>query len=197
MRWIQALTAALLPLAAFAAKAPAADRFTEYHAKSSSGPLKLNDASYARLTKAPRDYSVAVLLTAMDTRFGCVLCREFQPEWELLGKSWVKGDKKGESKVVFGTLDFIDGKGTFQSLMLQTAPVLLYFAPTTGPNAKTDTQPVRYDFTNGSAQTIPPIPKNAAYNATAPRPPKQSTPSSRASSPPASPSRPSSALSTG
>lgn len=33
--------------------------------------------------------------------------------------------------------------------MLQTAPVLLYFHPTTGPNAKVDTQPIRFDFTAG------------------------------------------------
>jgi oligosaccharyltransferase complex subunit gamma len=41
-------------------------------------------------------------------------------------------------------------------MMLQTAPVLLYFHPTVGPNAKVDTQPVRYDFTSGpqSAEQI-------------------------------------------
>lgn len=33
--------------------------------------------------------------------------------------------------------------------MLQTAPVLLYFHPTAGPNAKPDAQPVRFDFTGG------------------------------------------------
>lgn len=40
--------------------------------------------------------------------------------------------------------------------MLQTAPVLLYFHPTTGPNARVDTQPIRYDFTGGpqSAEQI-------------------------------------------
>jgi hypothetical protein len=41
-------------------------------------------------------------------------------------------------------------------MMLQTAPVLLYFHPTVGPNAKVDAQPVRFDFTNGpqSAEQI-------------------------------------------
>lgn len=40
--------------------------------------------------------------------------------------------------------------------MLQTAPVLLYFHPTIGPNAKVDAQPVRFDFTAGpqSAEQI-------------------------------------------
>ncbi|KNG50688.1 magnesium transporter protein 1 precursor [Stemphylium lycopersici] len=158
MRWFKLLTASLLPFTALAAKKPIGDRFNDARAKSlSTGrPLKLDDASYAQLTKSPRDYGVAVLLTALEARFGCVLCRAFQPEWDLLGNSWMKGDKNGQTRMVFGTLDFVDGKNVFQSMMLQTAPVLLYFHPTIGPNAKVDTQPVRFDFTGGpqSAEQI-------------------------------------------
>ncbi|PBP25051.1 hypothetical protein BUE80_DR003950 [Diplocarpon rosae] len=147
---LKALLVTLLPFAALAAKKPAADRFEQYHAKAlSSSPLKLDDSVYGKLTTAPRDYSVVVLLTAMESRYGCQLCREFQPEWDLLSKSWIKGDKKGESRLLYGTLDFADGKSVFQSLGLQTAPVLLLFRPTTGPHAAADTGPIRYDFTNG------------------------------------------------
>lgn len=35
--------------------------------------------------------------------------------------------------------------------MLQTAPVLLLFHPTTGPNAKPDNVPQRFDFSTGYA----------------------------------------------
>ncbi|KAG9388737.1 OST3-OST6 domain containing protein [Pyrenophora tritici-repentis] len=143
MRWLQFLTASLLPFTALAAKKPTGDRFNDARAKalSQGQPIKLDDVSYSKLTKAPRDYGVTVLLTALETRFGCTLCREFQPEWNLLGKSWLKGDKDGQTRTVFGTLDF---------LMLQTAPVILYFPPPTlGPNAKPDAQPVRFDFTAG------------------------------------------------
>lgn len=40
--------------------------------------------------------------------------------------------------------------------MLQTAPVLLLFHPTTGPNARADMQPTRFDFSSGpqSAESI-------------------------------------------
>ena len=39
--------------------------------------------------------------------------------------------------------------------MLQTAPVLMLFQPTVGPDAKLDAQPVRYDFQNSqSAEQI-------------------------------------------
>ena len=117
MRLFGDLLYALLLAPAIAAKNAVKDRFEDFHAKSLvSTPLKLADSSYTRLTRAPRDYSVAVLLTALDSRFGCQLCREFQPEWELLAKSWTKGDKKGDSKLIYGTLDFSDGKDIFQSV---------------------------------------------------------------------------------
>ncbi|RDW91161.1 oligosaccharyl transferase [Coleophoma crateriformis] len=150
MHFFKALLLALLPAASLGAKKVATDKFQDFHLKAlSSAPLKLADKSYDKLTASPRDYSVAVLLTALENRFGCQLCREFQPEWDLLAKSWTKGDKKGDSRLVYGTLDFMDGKGTFQSLGLQTAPVLLLFQPTTGPHAVADSGPLRYDFTNG------------------------------------------------
>ncbi|PSS27415.1 hypothetical protein M430DRAFT_130925 [Amorphotheca resinae ATCC 22711] len=157
MRILKALIVSLLPLAALGAKKPAADRFQQFHTKAlASVPLKLDDSIYDQLTASPRDYSVAVLLTALESRFGCQLCREFQPEWDLLAKSWTKGDKKGESRLVYGTLDFMDGRKTFQSLGLQTAPVILLFQPTSGPHAVADNAPLRFDFSNGpqSAEQI-------------------------------------------
>jgi oligosaccharyltransferase complex subunit gamma len=152
MRWLSALVAvAALPLSTFAAKSSStADRFEAFHAQAvSSSPLKLSDANYKKLTSAPRDYSVAVLLTALDAKYGCQLCGMFQPEWDILAKSWTKGDKSGESRLILSTLDFSDGRDTFMSLGLQTAPVLLLFQPTTGPHAVPNPDPIRYDFTNG------------------------------------------------
>lgn len=118
MRLLHIVTAALLSFTALAAKKASADRFQTYHSKqlSHGGPVKIDDKAYNDLTKAPRDYSVAVLLTALEARFGCNLCNEFQPDWELLAKQWSKGDKQGEGRLVFATLDFIDGKSTFQSV---------------------------------------------------------------------------------
>ena len=95
------------------------------------------------------------------------MCREFQSEWDVLSKSWIRGDKPGDSRLIFGTLDFNEGSETFkkvgfystvfllmpltrfEQLLLQTAPVLLFFPPTIGPYAKVDGQPIRYDFSSG------------------------------------------------
>lgn len=121
MRWFSALVSVLSVGSALAAKKPAQDTFTKYHTKAlSTTPVKLADSSFKDLTGAPRDYSVAVLLTALDARFGCQVCREFQPEWELLSKSWTRGDKAGNSRLIFGVLDFSDGRDTFMAVGLPT-----------------------------------------------------------------------------
>lgn len=107
----------MLSLTSFAAKISPVGRFENFHSKLlSSTPLKLDDASYEDLTRAPRDYSAVVLLTALEARFGCQMCRDFQPEWEVIAKSWTRGDRQGSNRVVYGTLDFTDGKGTFQKV---------------------------------------------------------------------------------
>ncbi|KAI0024330.1 OST3/OST6 family protein [Xylariomycetidae sp. FL0641] len=151
MRWLPALLALALPFGSLAAKKSSkASVYEEFHTKAlQSSPLKLSDSSFRKLQSAPRDYSVAVLLTALDARFGCTLCTEFQPEWDILAKSWIKGDKDGESRLLLGTLDFADGRDTFMSLGLQTAPVLLLYEPTTGPHASSQPEPLRFDFTGG------------------------------------------------
>jgi hypothetical protein len=118
MRILQFLTAALLSTFALAASKKGTDKFQTFHSKAiSSSPIDLDDAGYEHLTSAPRDYSVAVLLTAQEAKYGCQLCRDFHPEWSVLGSSWAKGDKKGESRIIFGTLDFAKGKGTFQKVI--------------------------------------------------------------------------------
>ena len=123
MRLLQLLAAVTLPFAFSTAQTPSSERFSAHHASqlSNAAPIKLDDASYAELTKAPRDYAVAVLLTALEARYQCGICREFQPEWDLLGKTWTKGDKEGESRLVFGTLDVKDGGRTFQAVRNYTS----------------------------------------------------------------------------
>ena len=113
MRFFSLLAASLLSVTALAAKPDTKDKFQLFHSRS-SGPLDLDDPSFELLTKAPRDYSAVVLLTAMEARFGCQMCKEFQPEWDLLAKSYNRGDKKGEGRLLFGTLDFVQGKNVFQ-----------------------------------------------------------------------------------
>ncbi|KAL1982570.1 hypothetical protein VTN96DRAFT_1227 [Rasamsonia emersonii] len=125
---------------------PAIDKFHKFQSLSRYAPIDLDDTVYDELTSAPRDYYVAILLTALEARYGCILCREFQSEWELIAKSWNKANQPDGIKLLFGTLDFSNGRNTFQKLMLQTAPIVLLFPPTVGPSATLDGAPVRFDF---------------------------------------------------
>jgi oligosaccharyltransferase complex subunit gamma len=92
------------------------DKFARYQSLSRSGPVDLDSAAYEDLTSTPRDYYAVVILTATDSRFGCLLCRDFEPEWDLIARSWNKGSKQDDLKVVFGTLDFDNGKAVFQKV---------------------------------------------------------------------------------
>jgi len=152
MRVFSTLFSLSLLLGAALAKKKRLEHHEDFHQQQSQSitPLKLDDAAYNYLTAIPRDYSAAVLLTALEPKFGCQLCREFEPEWDLLGRSWIRGDKAGDSRLLFGTLDFAHGRDIFISLGLQTAPVLLLFQPTTGPFAVASPEPLRLDFTAGS-----------------------------------------------
>lgn len=118
MRWSSILLPfSLLGAGVLAAKSDPATTFKDFHQKSlSSTPIKLDDSSYKKVTGLPRDYTVAVLLTALDSRYACQMCRDFDPEWKLLSKSWAKGDKAGNSKTLFTVLDFNDGRETFMSV---------------------------------------------------------------------------------
>jgi oligosaccharyltransferase complex subunit gamma len=95
---------------------PELDKFSKYQAQARYGHVGLNDSAYEEITSKPRDYHVAILLTAVEARYGCALCRDFQPEWELLARSWNKGSKDDDMRLLFGTLDFNNGKDTFQKV---------------------------------------------------------------------------------
>ena len=108
----------LLCLATSVAAASASAKFNKYSALARSGSVELTDSSYEDLIAKPRDFFTAVILTARDARFGCALCREFEPEWTVIARSWNKGSKPDDVHVIFGTLDFSVGQNTFQKVRI-------------------------------------------------------------------------------
>lgn len=109
--------------------------------------LQLTDTLYDDLTTGPRNYTAVVLLTALESRIGCQLCREFGPEYDLLAKSWAV-DHTPTDGLFFAELDFANARTTFQKLQLTTAPVLFLFPPSVGPNADPEhiDTPYRFEF---------------------------------------------------
>ena len=113
MKFSSILSAALLCVTAVSAK-KASNAFDVFQKKSS--PISLTEPTYEDLTASPRDYHSAVLLTALDAKYACGICRDFAPEWDIIAKSWQKGDKKGKHRMLFGTLDFDAGRNVFMKV---------------------------------------------------------------------------------
>lgn len=146
------LTLALTSLTSFTTAAAAVDASTKFSALSRNaakpGLIQLTSSLYDTLVSAPRNYTSLILLTAMDAKFGCAMCKEFQPEYELLAKSWAAQHKGGDGLYIT-MLDFEKGKDVFMKLGLNTAPVLHLFPPTVGPGADPlhITDPHNFEFT--------------------------------------------------
>ncbi|KAG2194302.1 uncharacterized protein EV154DRAFT_444953 [Mucor mucedo] len=110
-------------------------------ADSNTGVIKLNSNSYERFTEGKRNYGLVVLLTALDSQFNCVPCREFDPEYTLVAKTFQKN--KANKQLFFGHLDFKDGQAVYQKLKIMSAPNVFYFPP---QEAGENKEYVKYDL---------------------------------------------------
>lgn len=126
-----ALTALALSTAVTAAKKGASASSSKFDTclgkQASSAPFELDEKAYNDLTVAPRDYSLAVLLTARDAKYACKICRDFDLEWKIIGNSWQKADRKGQHRVLLSTIDFDHGRNVFMKVcQVDTKIGLLY-----------------------------------------------------------------------
>ncbi|KAG9292054.1 hypothetical protein G9A89_017954 [Geosiphon pyriformis] len=108
------------------------------------GVVELNSDLFDEFLAKPRNYSFVVLLTALDSSINCQPCREFDPEFRLVARSWQT--TKLPSRLYFGILDFKNGREIFTKLKQTTAPSCWYYPATDGSFAKDVSEPDRYDF---------------------------------------------------
>ncbi|KAI9216036.1 hypothetical protein BC828DRAFT_394347 [Blastocladiella britannica] len=95
-------------------------------------PLDLK--AFDVLTEAPRNYSIALLLTAMDPAVGCNICHQFDPEFRAAAYSWAHA--KGKTHPLhFAVVDFATGREIYAKLRLSSAPSLYFYPATEGPHA--------------------------------------------------------------
>ncbi|KAJ3222970.1 oligosaccharyl transferase subunit ost3/OST6, partial [Clydaea vesicula] len=107
--------------------------------RSPSIPVKLTSDLYNKLTTAPRNYHLYVVLTAMGPH-------QFDEELKLLTNAHSKNYEA--DKVYFAILDFKDGQEVFQNLGLNSAPFAQHFPPTEGKyfDKKRSIEPESYEF---------------------------------------------------
>lgn len=93
--------------------------------------LKLNGALFRDLVRAvPRNYSVFVMLTALNPRRGCSICRAAADEYEAVAASWRISGTYGQdpSKMYFTLADFDDASDVFQAVSALPKRVSSIFA---------------------------------------------------------------------
>ncbi|KIJ44078.1 hypothetical protein M422DRAFT_252570 [Sphaerobolus stellatus SS14] len=125
----------LFALSAFAAKNSASadprDQLIALAAEG-NGVIKLDDDTYNLLTSPSRNWSAIVQLTALNS-FKCGPCKELDPAFRTLGRAWTKVPTANRNDHFFASLDFEDGKHTFNKLGLSSAPAIRVFPAAKGP----------------------------------------------------------------
>jgi len=145
-------------------------------AKANNGVIKLDERTYDMLTSPKRTWSAAIQLTAMDARRRCTPCKEFDPSFREVGRSWSAVPAEHRDSHFFATLDFDNGMTVFQKLGIQSAPIVHVYPAADGPRkpANGKTAPSTYDFSFGfeagplaeqlSHHTPIPIPYTAPFD---------------------------------
>lgn len=134
MRLSQLLISISLFVGVFASSEVTAAKLSK--AKSSNGIIRLTDQNFDKVIGGPRDYSIALLLTADGPQYGCVFCRIVSPQYQLIASSWSK-DHRNDDGVFFAIADIADAQNVYRQLGLTHAPNLWLFHPTneTGPTS--------------------------------------------------------------
>lgn len=131
---VAGVAAALLPTSL----ASPPKSFLATAAQSPSGIVHLDSSGYNALVNSDpterSDYSLSVLLTALDTPgVDCQPCRAFQPEWEAIGKAWKRKSgrafREGKAGHYFAEVEFSRGREVFMQMGLSHAPVLVFIPP--------------------------------------------------------------------
>ena len=99
--------------------------------------VKLSSKLFRELVRAPpKNYSVVVMFTALQSHRGCSICKQASEEFQLLANSY-RYSPFYSSKMFFAMVDFDEGPDVFQSMKLNTAPVFMHF-PAKGKPKKAD-----------------------------------------------------------
>ncbi|KAG0010245.1 oligosaccharyl transferase subunit ost3/OST6, partial [Entomortierella chlamydospora] len=119
-------------------------KITSLQAKAvkNKGVIELDSLAFDEVMAKPRNYSMAILFTAIGPEYQCVPCLNFDPEFKLVASGWSKLPDK--TKMLFGSLDFKVGQAVFQKFGMNSAPSVLFFPPSDSISSNPLSD--RYDF---------------------------------------------------
>lgn len=100
--------------------------------KGSDGLIQLTDKNFDKVVGGPRDYTVAVFLTASQPQYGCQFCRMVGPSIEKIAYSWNQDHPQGDG-LFFAVADIQNTQMSFRKLQLTHAPNLWIYGPSEKP----------------------------------------------------------------
>lgn len=91
--------------------------------------IKFDGNKFRQYVKStPRNYSIVVMLTALQPQRQCSICRQANDEYQIVANSW-RYSQQYSSKLFFTMVDYDDGSDVFNSLKINSAPVFIHFPP--------------------------------------------------------------------
>ncbi|XP_064607625.1 tumor suppressor candidate 3-like [Liolophura sinensis] len=113
--------------------------------------IRFNGEKFRQYVKtSPRNYSVVLMLTALQPQRQCAVCRQANDEFTILANSW-RYSQQYSNKLFFAMVDYDEGSDVFSGLKLNSAPVFMHF-PAKGKPKRGDTMDIhRVGF---SAETL-------------------------------------------
>ncbi|WFC95715.1 oligosaccharyl transferase subunit ost3/OST6 [Malassezia brasiliensis] len=108
--------------------------------RSPNGVIELDETNYDLFLAAPRDFSVTVLYTALDSRFNCAACKMFMPSYEQVARGWQK--KKSNKRHVFAVVEASRAMNVMRKNRFTHVPILYNFPVASG---KTVADPSEFD----------------------------------------------------
>lgn len=97
--------------------------------KSGGNVITLDDSTYPYYAiNKPRPYSLIVLLTALNPKYKCALCKNLDKEYTLLAESYREHIKQKKQKptVFFLRLDYEQAPRVFQSYETASVPMIFH-----------------------------------------------------------------------
>lgn len=114
-------------------------QMVEWNSKKSV--IRMNGEKFKQYVKGvPRNYSVILMLTALQPQRQCSVCKQANDEFTIVANSW-RYSQQFSNKLFFAMVDFDEGSDVFQQLKLSTAPVFMHFPPKGKPK-KADTMDI-------------------------------------------------------
>lgn len=91
------------------------------------GIIKLNNFKFRDYVKwSARNYSFVIMFTALEPHRQCSICSAVYDEFVITAKSFQLSYGLSD-RLFFGIIDFDDGSEIFQTLQINTAPVIVFF----------------------------------------------------------------------